>query len=353
MNAIKLKRVYIKEEIFALTQDTFEAIILGQLIYWQERVRDFDDFIEEEKERRLNDGSNLDLEPQNGWIYKSCKDLIYDCMLTISTTSMRRYLQKLIDKGFIQERKNSEHKWDKILQYRVNLDFVITEIKKLGYDGLSGYKLSCNQNVSSNIQIERSSFQNELAIPESINRDIKENIYKEKDDVDLFGNSIKKQNEDKNKDIDNFVNEIYDLYPKKCPVRGVSTGKCSKDKEKIKKLLKIYTQDEIYSVVKSEVNTKLGKTMIKNFGTFLNNFPDPKELNIVPTNGEYKPYSDNGDVFFNKRLNCYSSISDPCNFVNDGYTKDNRPRGAKLAYQMFMCIWDYDNKEWKKESLNK
>ena len=45
----KLKRIVIKEELFSITNDTFEAIILGQMIYWQERVNDFDKFIKEEK----------------------------------------------------------------------------------------------------------------------------------------------------------------------------------------------------------------------------------------------------------------------------------------------------------------
>ena len=38
----KLKRVVIKEELFALTGDFKEAIILNQFIYWSERIRDFD-----------------------------------------------------------------------------------------------------------------------------------------------------------------------------------------------------------------------------------------------------------------------------------------------------------------------
>ena len=44
----KLKRVVIKEELFALTGDFKEAIILNQFNYWSERRSDFDKFVEEE-----------------------------------------------------------------------------------------------------------------------------------------------------------------------------------------------------------------------------------------------------------------------------------------------------------------
>lgn len=44
MEATKLKRIVIKEELYAITKDTIESIILGQFIYWEERVNDYDLF---------------------------------------------------------------------------------------------------------------------------------------------------------------------------------------------------------------------------------------------------------------------------------------------------------------------
>ena len=35
MEATKLKRIVIKEELYAITKDTLESIILGQFIYWE------------------------------------------------------------------------------------------------------------------------------------------------------------------------------------------------------------------------------------------------------------------------------------------------------------------------------
>jgi hypothetical protein len=74
---------------------------------------------------------------------------------------------------------------------------------------------------------------------------------------------------------DDFVDMIYSLYPTKCPKRGTSLGKSKKDKERIKKLLKTYTKEQIESVVRKEVDAKYNKEYMQNFSTFLNNFPDP------------------------------------------------------------------------------
>lgn len=183
MTTRKLKRVVIKEELYALTKDTFCAIILGQLIYWQERVEDFDVFIKEEKARADNNGIDLPIELQNGWIYKKASDLAAECMLNVSDVTIRRYLQNLINKKYIECRNNPKYKWDKTLQYRVNLSFVISEIKKLGYDGLSGYTSLNIQSENTELQNEGSSKQNEAAIPKITNIDY--NIDKEERDKSL------------------------------------------------------------------------------------------------------------------------------------------------------------------------
>lgn len=79
----------------------------------------------------------------------------------------------------------------------------------------------------------------------------------------------------KKKEYDGFVERMYALYPTKCPIRGATLGKSYKDKERIQKLLRQYTEDEIESVFKNEIEEKYGKHYMQNFSTFLNNFPDP------------------------------------------------------------------------------
>lgn len=74
---------------------------------------------------------------------------------------------------------------------------------------------------------------------------------------------------------DDFIERMYAMYPSKCPKRGTSLGKSRKDKERIRKLLKAYSMDEIESVFKREIEEKYDKHYMQNLSTFLNNFPDP------------------------------------------------------------------------------
>jgi hypothetical protein len=77
--------------------------------------------------------------------------------------------------------------------------------------------------------------------------------------------------------VNEFVDKMYALYPTKCPKRNASLGKSRKDKVKIKRLLKTYSQEEIERVIRHEVDSNYGINYMKNFSTFLNNFPDPNE----------------------------------------------------------------------------
>lgn len=94
----------------------------------------------------------------------------------------------------------------------------------------------------------------------------------------LLTNKTNKEKELKEKANDEFVDKVYAMYPSKCPVRNTYLGKCAKDKERIKKLLKIYSKEDIEKVVKKEIEEKYGKCYMSNFSTFLNNFPDPQSL---------------------------------------------------------------------------
>lgn len=77
---------------------------------------------------------------------------------------------------------------------------------------------------------------------------------------------------------DEFVERMYSMYPSRCPKRATSLGKTKKDKDRIRKLLKCYSMDEIESVFKHEIEEKYEKQYMQNFSTFLNNFPDPNAI---------------------------------------------------------------------------
>jgi len=127
----KLKRIKIYEEYVILTGSFEKAAILGQMIYWSERVKDFDVFIEEENKRRELHGKEP-IELQHGWIYKSAKQLSEETMLYKDHKTIRRYLQEFIKKGWLSERNNPNYKWDKTKQYRVNLNQIAEDLEAHG-----------------------------------------------------------------------------------------------------------------------------------------------------------------------------------------------------------------------------
>lgn len=70
------------------------------------------------------------------------------------------------------------------------------------------------------------------------------------------------------------VDELYDMYPTKCPKRNVSLGKSFKCKDKLKKLIKQYGYEMLKFTISKECEEKYGKSYMSNFSTFLNNLPD-------------------------------------------------------------------------------
>jgi hypothetical protein len=173
-----LKRAVIKEEYVAITGDMMEAIILNQFIYWSERVRDFDKFIQEERERKAKySPNNKDVEeilPCHGWIYKKAIELKEEIMSTDSEKTINRYLTSLVEKGFLERRNNPNFKYDRTYQYRVNFCIVIDSLGSKGYL-LQDYKfniiseplvLNNRQNDVCKSQNDVCKSQNDGAIPE-------------------------------------------------------------------------------------------------------------------------------------------------------------------------------------------
>lgn len=142
----KLKRAVIKEELVALTGDFKLAIVLNQMIYWMERRKDFDKFLMEERERQtqfVTEGEAAvqpEVKPSNGWIYKKAEELSEETMMGVTPKGMRAYLKTLVERGWLDQRRNPNVAMDRTLQYRVNLLKVQLDLFKLGY-ALEGYPL--------------------------------------------------------------------------------------------------------------------------------------------------------------------------------------------------------------------
>lgn len=154
MKPKKLKRVVIKEELVKLTGGHITALILNQFLYWTERTNDFDEFIKEELSR--DETSKMEL--RNGWIYKSSEKLKDELMLDLSPKTIRRRIQELIEMNYLDERNNPNFKWDKVLQYRVNINKIQDDLQSLGYfldgyEALSKHKKDGSTNVTTQGQI--------------------------------------------------------------------------------------------------------------------------------------------------------------------------------------------------------
>ena len=147
----KLKRVVIKEELVELTGDYRPAIILNQMLYWSERMFDTDNYIREEKTRALNNDTEINIMESKGWIYKTAEDLNDELMVGMSTPTIRKYIKQLVEKGYLIQRKNPKYKWDKTLQYRVDLYKIQLDLGKLGY-ALEGYRLLPNIKILEEIE---------------------------------------------------------------------------------------------------------------------------------------------------------------------------------------------------------
>jgi hypothetical protein len=122
----------IRMEFVELTNDPLIAAVLNQLVYWSQRVSDFDFFWKEEMSSSTDISS-----PQYGWFYKSTSELLEETMVRVTPVTMRRYLSFLTEQGWVQTRVNPRYKWNRTPQYRVNLRKLYTDLQALGF-GLPG-----------------------------------------------------------------------------------------------------------------------------------------------------------------------------------------------------------------------
>ena len=148
-----LKRVVIKEELVELTGDFRPALILNQFIYWIERMYDTDKYILEEKERALKHEMEVSIDESKGWVYKTAEELNEELMIGMSVPTIRKYIKQLVEKGYLIQRRNPKYKWDKTMQYRVDLYKVQLDLGKMGYV-LEGFKLLPNIKIVEEIELK-------------------------------------------------------------------------------------------------------------------------------------------------------------------------------------------------------
>ena len=216
----KLKRAVIKEELVELTGDFRPALILNQFIYWIERMYDTDKYILEEKERALKHEIEVSIDESKGWVYKTAEDLNEELMIGMSVPTIRKYIKQLVEQGYLIQRKNPKYKWDKTMQYRVDLYKIQLDLGKMGYV-LEGFKLLPNIKIveeSENIEVD----ENKKDLPVGAdkpneNQNINDNnsIPQNKDndtrnlDKNEFGNNYQKNKD--NQEETNYEKIAYEI----------------------------------------------------------------------------------------------------------------------------------------------
>jgi len=77
------------------------------------------------------------------------------------------------------------------------------------------------------------------------------------------------------------IEKVYAAYPAKCH-SGRTTGKSDSDKKKIHSLLQRKPVDKVIEIIKWYISdSQKNDSYIKNFSTFLNNFPDESQITTV------------------------------------------------------------------------
>lgn len=136
-----LMRAVIKEELYTLLhRDHVKALILNQMLYWSERMQDFDRFITEERERAKEDIETVQINLTYGWIFKKAEELSVEIMVDLSKSSMMRHIKDLVDVGYLDQRRNPKNKMDKTYQYRVNIRKIQEDLLCMGL-ALEGYRI--------------------------------------------------------------------------------------------------------------------------------------------------------------------------------------------------------------------
>ncbi len=136
-----LMRSVIKEELYILLKrDHVKALILNQMLYWSERMLDFDRFITEERERAKEDREDIHIDLTYGWIFKKAEELSNEIMIDLSKSGMLRHIKDLVDAGYLDQRRNPKNKMDKTYQYRVNIRKIQQDLLCMGL-ALEGYRI--------------------------------------------------------------------------------------------------------------------------------------------------------------------------------------------------------------------
>ena len=192
--------------------------------------------------------------------------------LGYSVDTLRKYINELIDGGWLKKGKQNNNDGMFGAVVYTLLSTKNTDTEKTRHEEIPTRENADTENFrhgENPTQYNKDNEENKESIE-------KKDLPKKEEKDKSF--SKKDANADANNDVNEFVDRMYALYPAKCPKRGTYLGKSQKDKVKIKSLLKTYSESDIEFVIRWEIEQKYGKSYMSNFSTFLNNFPDPTQI---------------------------------------------------------------------------
>ena len=130
---VRMKKAVLREDIMMLTQDVTQALVLGQMLYWTKTLDTVNNWIFEEN-KRLAESDLPQHEYNYGWIYKSAREMREDLMCAFSEDAIQRAFSTLVTKGVFMTRSNPRVRYDRTLQYRIDLVFLRRLLKDRGYE---------------------------------------------------------------------------------------------------------------------------------------------------------------------------------------------------------------------------
>ncbi len=126
----KKPRLYlIQGELVDLTGDPLMASVLWQLMFWSQRVSDFELFVAEEKRAALQERSSF----YHGWFNKPAQELLAETMFRTTFSTLHRYLDFFVEQRWVQRRTSPQNKGDETIQYRVSLRKLCIDLQNHGY----------------------------------------------------------------------------------------------------------------------------------------------------------------------------------------------------------------------------
>lgn len=143
-------RVVLKEEFMALTKgEIIDSLLLNQFVYWLPKLScGIDNYIKEEQKREYKttrkEAYKTQIHLTEGWMYKTAGEFAEE--LFLNEANRRRIdsaLARLIEKGWVERRRNPYIAYDRTYQYRVNLRKLKTDLNAIGYE-LQGYQFLDN-----------------------------------------------------------------------------------------------------------------------------------------------------------------------------------------------------------------